>query len=67
MKNYESMPSNSWFSFRRNIKCGLGISGACCVDGLRVCKDGPVFRGDVLKRMEFGIYRRNECGERVTL
>ncbi len=58
-------PSKTQFSLHRYIKCGLGICGACCVDGLRVCKDGPVFSGDVLKRTEFGIYRRNECGERV--
>lgn len=53
------------FSLHRYIKCGLGICGACCVDGLRVCRDGPVFSGDVLKRTEFGVYRRNECGEKV--
>ena len=60
-------PSKSQFSLHRYIKCGLGICGACCVDGLRVCKDGPVFSGDVLKKTEFGIYRRNECGERVRI
>jgi dihydroorotate dehydrogenase electron transfer subunit len=58
-------PSRAQFSLHRYIKCGLGICGACCVDGLRVCKDGPVFSGDVLKNTEFGVYRRNECGERV--
>jgi dihydroorotate dehydrogenase electron transfer subunit len=58
-------PSKAQFSLHRYIKCGLGICGACCVDGLRVCKDGPVFAGDVLKRTEFGVYRRNECGEKV--
>jgi dihydroorotate dehydrogenase electron transfer subunit len=58
-------PSKAQFSLHRYIKCGLGICGACCVDGLRVCKDGPVFSGDVLKKTEFGVYRRNECGERV--
>ncbi|MDO8727763.1 MAG: dihydroorotate dehydrogenase electron transfer subunit [Candidatus Methanoperedens sp.] len=60
-------PSKSQFSLHRYIKCGLGICGACCVDGLRVCKDGPVFSGDVLKKTEFGVYRRNECGERVKI
>ncbi|MGB8216120.1 MAG: dihydroorotate dehydrogenase electron transfer subunit [Candidatus Methanoperedens sp.] len=58
-------PSKAQFSLHRYIKCGIGICGACCVDGLRVCKDGPVFSGDVLKKTEFGVYRRNECGERV--
>ncbi len=57
--------SKAQFSLHRYIKCGLGICGACCIDGLRVCKDGPVFSGEVLKRTEFGVYRRNECGERV--
>ncbi|MCX9025555.1 MAG: dihydroorotate dehydrogenase electron transfer subunit, partial [Candidatus Methanoperedens sp.] len=58
-------PSKAQISLHRYIKCGIGICGACCVDGLRVCKDGPVFSGDVLKKTEFGVYRRNECGERV--
>jgi len=58
-------PEKSQFSLHRYIKCGLGICGACCVDGLRVCKDGPVFTGEVLKKSEFGSYRRNECGEKV--
>jgi len=58
-------PSKAQFSLHRYIKCGLGICGACCVDGLRVCRDGPVFSGVELKKSEFGIYRRNECGERV--
>lgn len=58
-------PSKAQFSLHRYIKCGLGICGACCVDGLRVCKDGPVFSGDVINKTEFGVYRRNECGERV--
>ncbi len=58
-------PKKAQFSLHRYIKCGLGICGACCVDGLRICKDGPVFSGDVLKKTEFGVYRRNECGGRV--
>lgn len=58
-------PGKAQFSLHRYIKCGLGICGACCVDGLRVCKDGPVFGGEVLKNSEFGVYRRNECGEKV--
>jgi dihydroorotate dehydrogenase electron transfer subunit len=60
-------PTKSQFSLHRYIKCGLGICGACCVDGLRVCKDGPVFTGDVINKTEFGMFRRNECGERVKI
>lgn len=59
------VPSKAQFSLHRYIKCGMGICGACCLDGLRVCKDGPVFSGQVLKNTEFGVYKRNECGERV--
>ncbi len=58
-------PSKAQFSLHRYIKCGIGICGACCIDGLRVCRDGPVFSSEVLKKSEFGVYRRNECGERV--
>ncbi|KCZ72659.1 2-polyprenylphenol hydroxylase-like oxidoreductase [Candidatus Methanoperedens nitroreducens] len=60
-------PSKAQFSLHRYIKCGIGICGACCVDGLRVCRDGPVFPGEVLKKTEFGVYGRNECGERVKI
>ncbi len=58
-------PPKAQFSLHRYIKCGIGICGACCIDGLRVCKDGPVFSGAVLKKTEFGVYKRNECGQRV--
>jgi dihydroorotate dehydrogenase electron transfer subunit len=58
-------PSKAQFSLHRYIKCGIGICGACCIDGLRVCRDGPVFSGEVLKKSEFGVYRRNECGQRM--
>ncbi len=60
-------PEKSQFSLHRYVKCGIGICGACCMDGLRVCKDGPVFTGEVLKKSEFGLYRRNECGEKVKI
>jgi dihydroorotate dehydrogenase electron transfer subunit len=60
-------PEKSQFSLHRYIKCGIGICGACCIDGLRVCKDGPVFPGEVLKKSEFGLYRRNECGEKIEI
>ncbi|NJD75565.1 MAG: dihydroorotate dehydrogenase electron transfer subunit [Candidatus Methanoperedens sp.] len=61
------VPANAQFSLHRYIKCGLGVCGACCIDGLRVCKDGPVFSGDILKMSDFGVYRRDECGRQVKL
>ena len=38
------------FSLHRYFKCGMGVCGSCCIDphGWRVCKEGPIFRGDEL-------------------
>jgi dihydroorotate dehydrogenase electron transfer subunit len=54
------------FSLQRYMKCGVGICGSCCMDpaGLRVCRDGPVFSGDVLKNSEFGHYCRDASGRK---
>lgn len=55
------------FSLARYMKCGVGICGSCCMDstGLRVCRDGPVFRGDeLLKSPEFGKYSRDASGRK---
>jgi dihydroorotate dehydrogenase electron transfer subunit len=58
-----SVPSQ--VSLERYMKCGFGICGQCCIDGtgLRVCKDGPVFDGEIaLQHQEFGKYRRSASG-----
>ncbi len=35
------------FSIERYMRCGIGVCGSCVIEGgLRVCKEGPVFRGD---------------------
>ncbi len=60
-------PSIAQFSVQRYIRCGIGICGACCLNGLRVCKEGPVFSGRFLKNSEFGMYKRDECGRRVRI
>lgn len=59
----------SQFSLQRYIKCGIGVCGSCCMDpdGLRVCRDGPVFRGDVLLKSEMGKYTRDASGRRIYL
>jgi dihydroorotate dehydrogenase electron transfer subunit len=50
-------------SLERYMKCGVGICDSCSINGLQVCKDGPVFSGDVLKNLEeFGKRRRDACG-----
>ncbi|WOF15690.1 dihydroorotate dehydrogenase electron transfer subunit [Methanoplanus sp. FWC-SCC4] len=56
------------FSLVRYMKCGVGICGSCCLDddGLRVCRDGPVFTGDkLLKSSEFAKYSRDASGRRI--
>jgi dihydroorotate dehydrogenase electron transfer subunit len=55
------------FSLHRYMKCGVGVCGSCCIDpgGLRVCRDGPVFSGDILLESEFGQYTRDASGKRI--
>jgi len=57
-------------SMERYMKCGFGICGQCCVDntGVRVCKEGPVFSGQMIKNIfEFGKYKREASGKKVDL
>ncbi|HUL40220.1 MAG TPA: dihydroorotate dehydrogenase electron transfer subunit [Methanomassiliicoccales archaeon] len=55
-------------SLERYMKCGTGLCGSCAIDGLRVCADGPVFSGDVLRGLpEFGSCKRDECGRSIKL
>jgi 2-polyprenylphenol hydroxylase and related flavodoxin oxidoreductases len=55
------------FSMERYFKCGIGVCGACCIDelGVRVCKDGPVFKAETLANSEFGKYHRDASGKRI--
>jgi len=54
------------FSLHRYMKCGVGLCGSCCMDpdGLCVCRDGPVFQGDILLKSELGKYHRDASGRR---
>ncbi len=54
------------FSMHRYMKCAVGVCGSCCMDdhGLRVCKDGPVFTGDLIKTGEFAHYHRGPSGRK---
>lgn len=57
-------------SMERYMKCGFGICGQCCVDnlGVRVCKEGPVFSGKIVRKMkEFGKHKRTASGKKVSL
>jgi len=55
-------------SLERYMKCGFGICGQCALDGLLVCKDGPVFTAQQLDNIEdFGHARRSATGRRLPL
>ena len=55
-------------SLERYMKCGFGICGQCALDGLLVCKDGPVFTAQQLDDIQdFGRARRTATGRRLPL
>jgi dihydroorotate dehydrogenase electron transfer subunit len=62
----EGIPERGQFSLHRYMRCGVGLCGSCAIDpaGLRVCREGPVFRGDRLLGTEFGKYVRDASGRR---
>ena len=56
-------------SLERYIKCGMGICGQCTIcNGLRVCKDGPVFDGKTLSKCkDFGYFKRDASGRKINI
>ncbi len=60
------IPERGYFSLHRYMKCGIGLCGSCCIDpsGFCVCREGPVFTGDLLLCSEFGHYARDASGRR---
>ncbi len=54
----------SQLSLERYMKCGIGICGQCTIDpsGLRVCKEGPIFRYEEIENSELGKYCRDSRG-----
>ncbi|HMK47526.1 MAG TPA: dihydroorotate dehydrogenase electron transfer subunit [Methanocella sp.] len=69
MLDAAGVSDRSQFSLQRYIKCGIGVCGSCCMDpeGLRVCRDGPVFGGKTLLKSEMGKYTRDASGRRIKL
>ena len=46
----KNIPSkNIYLSFERRMECGIGICQHCNIGKFLVCKDGPVFRWDIIK------------------
>jgi dihydroorotate dehydrogenase electron transfer subunit len=62
----EGIADRGLFSLHRYMKCGIGLCGSCAIDpdGFRVCREGPVIRGDRLIGTEFGAYSRDASGKR---
>ncbi|MCD6523335.1 MAG: dihydroorotate dehydrogenase electron transfer subunit [Candidatus Diapherotrites archaeon] len=61
---------NAQFSMERWMKCGVGLCGHCSLDptGWRVCKEGPVFSSEQLRKVtEFFRYKRDQSGTEVEL
>lgn len=53
-------------SLERNMKCGFGLCGSCCIDDKLICKDGPVFDSNQLRKLsEFGVFNRDKSGSKV--
>jgi NAD(P)H-flavin reductase len=47
--------SNIRLSLERRMKCGIGVCGHCQINGLYVCRDGPVFRYTDIRSLDEAI------------
>jgi dihydroorotate dehydrogenase electron transfer subunit len=62
-KSCEEAKVKSQLSLERYMKCGIGICGSCDLGGFCVCRDGPIFDGEkLLKIQDFGAKKRNSEG-----
>ncbi|MHA1584511.1 MAG: dihydroorotate dehydrogenase electron transfer subunit [Promethearchaeota archaeon] len=53
-------------SMERMMRCGFGMCGLCALEptGLLVCKDGPIFGNEILRKTtDFGRYHRDFSGK----
>jgi dihydroorotate dehydrogenase electron transfer subunit len=56
-------------SLERIMRCGCGLCGLCALDpiGSLVCKDGPIFSSELLKKMDdFGKHKREFSGKKIS-
>jgi dihydroorotate dehydrogenase electron transfer subunit len=62
----KGIESRGQFSLHRYMKCGVGVCGSCCMDpeGFRVCRDGPVFTGEIIRISEFAHHHRGPSGRK---
>lgn len=52
-----------YWSLERRMECGFGSCGRCQIQDLYVCKDGPVFRYDIIKPRIDNEQKANEVKE----
>jgi dihydroorotate dehydrogenase electron transfer subunit len=52
------------YLLERYMKCGIGVCGSCEINGMLVCRDGPMFWDHELPS-DFGTARRDECGRKI--
>jgi dihydroorotate dehydrogenase electron transfer subunit len=54
-------------SLERLMRCGIGICGSCMIGKYRVCKDGPVFNSQRLRKVkdELGMSKLGFDGNRI--
>jgi NAD(P)H-flavin reductase len=50
LEKRELPPQNIYISVERNMKCALGLCGHCQFGPTFICKDGPVFPYESLRR-----------------
>ncbi|MBW2980431.1 dihydroorotate dehydrogenase electron transfer subunit [Candidatus Woesearchaeota archaeon] len=64
----EKYKVNCEASLERFMKCGFGICGQCAIDDQLVCKDGPVFNSEQIRKLtELGKFARLKSGRKVPL
>ncbi len=57
-------------SLERWMRCAFGVCGLCALEplGLLVCKDGPIFSSNILRKVEeFGKYHRALSGKKFKI
>ena len=64
----QKMDTPVQFSLERIFKCGVGICGSCSLGPYRVCRDGPIFSGEMLQGIgEFGKTKRDSAGRIIPI
>lgn len=56
-------------SLERLMRCAMGICGSCVIGKYRVCREGPVFTAEQLRRVkdEFGVWKRDFDGKKIPI